>query len=102
MASETISDIQHVVHIDSDGMMGCEQCQYPDLGRKPTFGHLVNHYIEEHGYKLLHVGQQTADSSEGLVHSTVAVLGTEQRPLRPPVKVDIPSNFWTERAPVYA
>jgi hypothetical protein len=34
----------------------------------------VNHYLK-HGYKLLHVGQETSRANEGLYHATVAVLG---------------------------
>ena len=51
----------------------------------------INHYITEHGYRLLHVGQQTEPASEGLWHSTVAVLGTtiraDELPSRPRAKV---------------
>ena len=36
----------------------------------------INHFIEIHGYHLLHVGTQTSHSREGgLSHATVAVLG---------------------------
>jgi hypothetical protein len=35
----------------------------------------INHYLT-HGYKLLHVGQQTADGPDGKAwHSTIAVMG---------------------------
>lgn len=35
----------------------------------------VNHYIQEHGYKLVHVGQESSPDNEGKsYHSTVAVL----------------------------
>jgi hypothetical protein len=35
----------------------------------------VNHYLKEHDYKLLHVGQESEVDSEGMsYHTTVAVL----------------------------
>ncbi|HDY7982788.1 hypothetical protein [Vibrio vulnificus] len=38
----------------------------------------VNHYIEQHGYKLLHVGQESTTDNEGKpYHSTVAVLAAK-------------------------
>ena len=39
----------------------------------------INHFIEIHGYQLLHVGTQTSHSREGGVsHATVAVLGADE------------------------
>ncbi len=36
----------------------------------------INHYIEMHGYKLLHVGTETIHDDQGEPwHTTVSVLG---------------------------
>lgn len=72
MASETISDTNHVVQISTNIGEGCKHCSHP-IGME-NFAESINHYINEHGYRLLHVGQQTEHASEGLWHSTVAIL----------------------------
>ena len=49
----------------------------------------INHYIEAHGYFLLHVGTQTSHDTSGQAwHSTVAILGHDN-PLavKPPAAV---------------
>jgi len=39
----------------------------------------VNHYINDHAYKLLHVGQETFTDAEGnLCQKTVAIVGKEK------------------------
>jgi hypothetical protein len=41
----------------------------------------INHFIEAHGYRLLHVGTETSHDSNGNPwHSTVAVLGHDDPP----------------------
>ena len=51
----------------------CRQCQRSFPGDN-FFAELVTHYIE-HGYRLLHVGQETSRDMEGAPwQSTVAVL----------------------------
>jgi hypothetical protein len=88
MASETVSEIQHIVQISSNIETGCEHCYHAIGGN--VFANSVNHYIKEHGYTLLHMGQQTEHGSEGLSHSTVAVLGTSRElALRPVPKLTI-------------
>jgi hypothetical protein len=42
------------------------------------FPESVNHYIEQHGYRLLHIGTETTDDSKANPwHCTIAVLGKE-------------------------
>jgi hypothetical protein len=74
MANETAPDIKHVVHISTGIVAGCKHCRTP-IGGGDQFAESVNHYIQEHQYRLLHVGQQTEDGSEGPWQTTVAVLG---------------------------
>lgn len=73
-AQNYYKDVRHVVHITSHIEQPCEHCSAttdPD-----DFGVLVNHYIEKHGYKLLHVGTETSCDTEGRPwHATVALVG---------------------------
>lgn len=66
--------VKHVVHISSDIGTACEHC-----GEKvgiERFAESINHYIDQHGYKLLHVGAQAIHDDQGKpCHCTVAVLG---------------------------
>ncbi|RLC36330.1 hypothetical protein DRH29_04750 [candidate division Kazan bacterium] len=66
--------IRHVVYVSTGILRRCEYCEESvGMGR---FGESINHYIQQHGYKLLHVGQETGTDVNGKpFHSTVAVLG---------------------------
>lgn len=72
--------IQHVVTISSAIGTSCEHCS-ESVGGWGESGILdlaksINHYIEEHDYKLLHVGTETGTGPDGDTwHSTVAFLG---------------------------
>jgi hypothetical protein len=90
-------DTKRVVSFSSSSGRGCEHCD-DSLGidRHPLEGierltRSVNHYIEHHGYHLLHVGQETSRDDEGKPwQSTVAVLGSDKPPaIREPPKVEI-------------
>jgi hypothetical protein len=72
-------EIDHLVGLSSQLYSGCEECD----DRIPGQDHHVkgvaraaNHYIEKHGYKLLHVGQETYEWNGSPAHATVAVVGT--------------------------
>jgi hypothetical protein len=74
MAKANYFGVGHVVYISTNIGKGCEHCSTPI--RHDEFDRLVNHYIEQHGYKLLHVGAETSHDNEGKPwHSTVAVVG---------------------------
>ena len=66
--------VRHLVEINSDETKGCEHCAF-SVG--PTnFAESINHFIEQHGYKLLHIGPQTTrDEMGNLWHLTVAIVG---------------------------
>jgi hypothetical protein len=67
-------DIKHVVYISTNIGTGCEHCD-AKIGID-NFAESINHYINDHGYKLLHVGTETSHDMEGNPwHSSVAVLG---------------------------
>jgi hypothetical protein len=66
--------IKHVVHISSSVGQACEHCN-ENIG-SDRFAESVNHYIEKHSYRLLHVGTETDRDDEGHPwQQTVAVLG---------------------------
>lgn len=66
--------VQHVVHISTNIGTGCEHCN-EQIGLD-RLAESINHYIEQHGYKLLHVGTETSHDTNGNPwHSTAAVLG---------------------------
>lgn len=51
----------------------CPQCsQVPADG---SFDEVVSHYLEDHGYHLLHIGTQSTKTDRGLSHDTVVILG---------------------------
>lgn len=65
-----------IVQVSSNTYNACKLCQFqePHLGDVPI---MVNHYLQTHGFELLHVGQETSRADDGgLWHSTVALLGT--------------------------
>lgn len=67
--------IQHVVFISTDVEQSCEHCT-ERVGGNRYFGESINHYIEQHGYKLLHVGSETTRDDAGTPwHTTVSVVG---------------------------
>ncbi len=68
-------DIKHTVHITTDDHVSCEQCQ-DNLGYN-DIANAINHYINQHNYRLLHVGQETTrEQTEGKIfHLTAAILG---------------------------
>jgi hypothetical protein len=75
MATENhYKNVKHVVYISTNIGTGCDHCR-TSIGLD-KFAESTNHYIEQHGYKLLHVGTETGyDSDAKPWHSTVAVLG---------------------------
>ena len=73
----TMSDIQKTVTVSSALISACAECHESigDGDDDAQVDVMINHYLD-HGYRLLHVGQQTEmDDSGELWHITVAVLG---------------------------
>ena len=76
MSIETVARTTKV-STDVSGM--CEHCEF-SISSDDLPG-AINHYISEHGYRLLHVGTETTHDSEHQPwHTTIAVLGTDQPP----------------------
>ena len=73
--SNSIQGVSHVVQIDTNTTGGCEHCN-ASIGGRESLAESINHYIEQHGYKLLHVGSQTSHGPDGTPwHDTIALLG---------------------------
>jgi len=74
MATENYyKDISHIVHISTDEGIRCEHCDFR-IGTN-NFAESVNHYINKHKYKLLHMGQETSQKDGNPFQLTVATLG---------------------------
>ena len=66
--------VENVVYISTNIGTGCKHCT-EQIGTD-RLAESINHYITQHGYKLLHVGTETSRDMNGNPwHSTVAVLG---------------------------
>ena len=73
MEDFTMQNISHVVQLASDTKKGCEYCREPiPYGDGAELGEWINHYLEKHGYKILHIG---TDFGFGNSERTVAILG---------------------------
>lgn len=67
-------DVKHVIHISTSTNNNCKLCN-TKMGAD-SFIDCINHYIKEHGYKILHVGPETSRDTEGHIwNSSVAILG---------------------------
>ena len=74
MQIEGFVEIRHIVRIDTNISKSCEHCSEWTGGKE--FAKSVNHYLEAHGYKLLHVGQETTHGENGNPWQlTVSLLG---------------------------
>jgi hypothetical protein len=69
-------DAQHLVQLSSNEPGPCEECDEWHWSLDYSVIEHANHYITAHGYRVLHVGQETSRTEDGLWHSTVIVLGT--------------------------
>jgi hypothetical protein len=66
--------VRHVVHISTNHLKPCEHCEAM-IGLE-NWAESVNHYVDQHGYTVLHVGTETTHDQEGRPwHATVAVVG---------------------------
>lgn len=65
--------ISNIAQVRSGAVEACSACN-SSLDATEDFAGAVNHYLG-HGYMLLHVGQQTSKTEEGVWTETVAILG---------------------------
>jgi len=76
MAGNNIYDgVGKVVEVSTNIGSGCADCG-TWLDGSEKFSESINHYIQQHGYRLLHVGGDTTHGNDGTPwHNTLAVLG---------------------------
>lgn len=78
----SLSDVKQVTRVSSQVWEACPFCDdgasMSERDGTVFLVNQVNHLIEAHGFRLLHVGQQTDWTEAGeTVQYTVAVLGTD-------------------------
>lgn len=71
--SNLYDGITNTVQVLSDEVKMCEHCSESVGGEDVAKS--INHYINDHGYKLIHVGQQTGVGQDGSFQMTTALLG---------------------------
>ena len=76
MSLKGFTGLKHVIRVDSDDTPTCQLCA-DGLQADSTVAEAINHYIEAHGYRLLHIGTETSIEYEtaALWHITVAFSG---------------------------
>ena len=73
-ANFQIGSVKNVIYVSSDISQSCPLCR--QMLKAEEVGDSINHILQAHDYKLLHVGTETTDGSDGKPwHKTVAVLG---------------------------
>lgn len=76
--------IGRVTYLSTNIGRGCEHCGHPvgcPMDGRYDLADSINHFIAQHGYRLLHVGTETSYDGDGKPwHSTVAVLGAADVP----------------------
>lgn len=105
-AKKKAKNRQHVVRIASDDVvLCCEHCDIDvsikeigdpedELAHDQMMPHAINHYVEKHGYKLIHLGQETTHTPKGEIwHRSVAYV-SHPRPPSIIVKDGVPKQFW--------
>jgi hypothetical protein len=70
-----MADVNEVVQVSSDVIKQCPHCAGAfKFSDPPDLDERINHFLR-HGYKLLHVGQQTTSVDGAPWQTTVAILG---------------------------
>lgn len=64
-----------VVKLSSDISSGCKYCSEFEAFNK-GIDEVANHYIDKHGFDLLHIGQESSNDNDGKPwQSTIIMLG---------------------------
>jgi hypothetical protein len=87
----SIASTKHVIYLSTNTSKSCEYCS--KWGDSDQLDDMVNHYIQQHGCELLHVGNETTHDLDGKPwHSTVAMLASQiiPPPLEPMSFVVVP------------
>lgn len=73
-----ITSVKHTIKLSTDEMSGCAFCSQ-SFGTSLDWD--INHLIQAHGGKLLHVGTQSLNvADEPAYYSTVALVGFDEAP----------------------
>lgn len=74
--SDKYEGVTHVVQVTTIVEMSCEHCD-AWTGGAERFAESVSHYIDGHGYRLLHVGTETGTNPDdgSAAPYTIAILG---------------------------
>lgn len=71
-----IKETAHTIRLTTGSTHSCEHCDEDWDVHENGVADPINHYIERHGYSLLHVGSEFGRDQRGVtVHHTVAILG---------------------------
>ncbi len=74
MTDNILHEIEKTVYLSSHIIRACSECSQMVFDNKHDIADQIHHYLD-HGYKLLHVGEETThNESGGLWHSTVALM----------------------------
>jgi hypothetical protein len=74
-------NVKHVLTLSTNVISPCEHCDRFGPDSHDRLAQAINHYLEAHGYRLLHIGQDTTRNNEGeLWHATIAILGHDDPP----------------------
>jgi hypothetical protein len=74
----SLRNMKHIVRVSSNVIEKCAHCGEV-IGGDVFFDASINHYMNAHGYKLLHVGAETTtDRDDRTWHTTVAILGSNR------------------------
>lgn len=77
MSENVYSGVKSVVEVSSDVSRSCELCDF--FVKHDEFSEAVNHYISNHGFRLLHVGNKTVrDYNDHPCDTLIAVLGSDE------------------------
>src|SRR5262245_12662922 len=85
-----MENVKRTTQISSNIGRRCEHCDEHIGATDDGIAESINHYIDAHGYRLLHVGNETGRGRDGeLVYHTIAVLGHDNPPAVVVPKVEI-------------
>ena len=77
-----IEEVRGTVQLSTNIGTRCRHCaELVGFSDDGDLSQSINHYIDAHGYRLLHLGTQTSHAADGSPwHSTIAVLGHDNPP----------------------
>lgn len=74
-----LNTIYHTIQLSNHNLSNsCSECK-KILRNHEKFDENINHYLQEHNFKLLYIGSQSdRDYEYNLVTNTIAILGREK------------------------